>query len=224
MLASSILLCSGTLVSAQSQPRQPATVQPDLAKPIPGKPVPAKPVPVQSLSVQPIPALPKDVPNIGVGKLPTPTVTGVLTAVERGFDTPSKAIAQTLESVLSLFGPPNAYIIGNDVSGAFLVGGRFGTGFLHSTIAPPNPVRWRALSAGLGLGANYGRVVMLVYGIDKLEDIFGLYASLEGNFHVIIGANTSIMTRGPVSIIIISSGLGLRLSGDASGILIDKDN
>jgi hypothetical protein len=163
-------------------------------------------------------------PNISIGKLPTPSPTSILTAIERGFDFPSKALAQTAETVLSVFGVPNAYVIGNDVSGALLVGGRFGTGVLHSTVGSPSPVRWRAVSVGLGLGANYGRVVMLVYGLDKLDDLFGLYGSLEGNFHVVLGANTSMVTRGPVSIVIISSGLGLRLSGDASGILIDRDN
>jgi hypothetical protein len=200
LVAFSILLDASTGASAQNQPRPPERPR------------------------QITPALPEQLPQISVGKLPTPTPTGILTAVERGFDLPSKSIAQSVESVLSVFGTPNAYVIGNDISGALLVGGRFGTGFLHSTVAPPNPVRWRALSLGLGLGANYGRVVMLVYGIDRLEDIYGLYASLEGNFHLVLGANTSIVTRGPVSIIIISSGLGLRLSGDVSGILIDRDN
>jgi len=165
-----------------------------------------------------------EAPNIRIGTLPTPPVTSIFTAIERGFDFPSKAIAQTVETVLSLFGVPNAYIVGNDVSGAFLVGGRFGTGVLHSAVSPPIAVRWRALSVGLGLGANYGRVVMLVYGLDKLDDLFGIYGSLEGNLHVVLGANTSILTRGPVTIVIVSSGLGLRLSGDASGILIEKDN
>lgn len=210
MLALAMVLCPWLPASAQSQPRQQASPQS-----VPGQVAPGRPaLPADVL---------KDLPSISVGKLPTPTVTGILTGVERGFDTQSKAIAQTVEGVLSLFGTPNAYVIGNDVSGALLVGGRFGTGFLHSTVAPPYPVRWRALSVGLGLGANYGRVVMLIYGIDRLEDIFGLYASLEGNVHVILGANTTLLTRGPVSIVMISSGLGLRLSGDFSGILIDQD-
>jgi hypothetical protein len=162
-------------------------------------------------------------PSVNIGKLPTPSPTSILTTIERGFDFPSKAIAQTVEKVLSVFGSPNAYAIGNDVSGAFLVGGRFGTGLLHSAVGNPSPIRWRAISAGLGLGANYGRVVMLVYGLDKVEDMFGLYGSLEANLHVVLGANTSIVTRGPVTIVIVSSGLGLRLSGEASGILIDQD-
>jgi len=181
-------------------------------------------VQAQTSPKQPAPVPQGQKPNISIGRLPTPSPTNILTAIERGFDFPSKAIAQTTETVLSVVGVPNAYVIGNDVSGALLVGGRFGTGVLHSTVGSPSPVRWRAVSVGLGLGANYGRVVMLVYGLDKLEDLFGVYVSLEGNFHVVLGANTSIVTRGPVSIIIISSGLGLRLSGDAGGILIDRDD
>lgn len=165
----------------------------------------------------------REIPKVSIGRLPTPNPTGVLSTIERGFDTPSKAIAQTVENVISLLGSPNAYVVGNDVSGAFLVGGRFGTGVMHSTVAPPSPIRWRAVSLGLGLGANYGRVVMLIYGLDKLEDVFGLYASVEGNLHVGLGANTSVITSGAVTIVVVSSGLGLRLSGDIGGIYIDPD-
>jgi hypothetical protein len=166
---------------------------------------------------------PREIPKVSIGRLPTPNPTGILSTIERGFDTPSKAIAQTVENVISLLGSPNAYVVGNDVSGAFLVGGRYGTGVMHSVVAAPSPIRWRAVSLGLGLGANYGRVVMLVYGLDKLEDVFGLYGSLEGNLHVGLGANTTVITSGAVTIVIVSSGLGLRLSGDAGGIYIDPE-
>jgi hypothetical protein len=39
----------------------------------------------------------------------------------------------------------------------------------------------------------------------------------------VAGANATPMTRGDVTIVFVSSGLGLRLSGDVSGISIEKD-
>jgi hypothetical protein len=168
------------------------------------------------------PAPPPQAP-LAVGNLPAPVASDVMTAIHRAFDERSKGIAETVEAALSAFGTPSAYVTDADISGAVIVGGRYGSGMLYSAVAPPVPVKWRALSLGVGLGANHGRVVMLVYGLDALDDLFGLYASLEGNAHLVAGANATLMTRGDVTIVFVSSGLGLRLSGDLSGISIEKD-
>lgn len=160
---------------------------------------------------------------LAVGDLPAPVVSDIMSTIDRAFDERSKGIAETVEAALSVFGAPSAYVTGADLSGVVIVGGRYGSGLLYSAVAPPVPVKWRALSLSVGLGANHGRVVMLVYGLDALDDLFGLYASLEGNAHLVAGANATLMTRGDVTIVFVSSGLGLRLSGELSGISIKKD-
>ena len=82
------------------------------------------------------------------------------------------------------------------------------------------PVIWTALSVGIGLGADYGRVIMLVYGLDRQEDVFGTYASLGGSAHFLAGANATILassafgfalsTTQVASGSVIGSGLGRR--------------
>lgn len=162
--------------------------------------------------------------TIKPGQLPTAPGRDILGLVEQVFDTASKTVSIPVERSLSLFGEPNAYIVGGEVSGSFVVGGRHGVGELRFADGAPSPVTWSALSVGIGLGADYGRVIMLVYGLDRHEDVFGVYASLGGGAHFVAGANAMVLASEKARIVLISSGLGLRLSGELSRIRIEPAN
>jgi hypothetical protein len=155
------------------------------------------------------------------GQLPTTSRQDISRLVEGVFDTASKTVSIPIERSLALFGEPNAYIIGGELSGSFVLGGRHGSGELRFSDGVPTPVTWSALSVGIGLGADYGRVIMLVYGLDRREDVFGTYASLGGSAHFLAGANATILASSRARIVLISSGLGLRFSGDLSRIVIE---
>ncbi|MCA0419939.1 MAG: DUF1134 domain-containing protein [Proteobacteria bacterium] len=159
--------------------------------------------------------------DIRPGQLPTASRHDIVRLVEGVFDTASKTVSVPIERSLALFGEPNAYIVGGELSGSFVVGGRHGSGELRFSDGIPMPVVWSALSVGIGLGADYGRVIMLVYGLDRQEDVFGTYASLGGSAHFLAGANATILASSRARIVLISSGLGLRLSGDLSRIRIE---
>ena len=159
--------------------------------------------------------------QIRPGQLPTASRNEILRMVEGVFDTASKTVSLPIERSLALFGEPNAYIVGGELSGSFVIGGRHGSGELRFSEGAPEPVIWSALSVGIGLGADYGRVIMLVYGLDRREDVFGTYASLGGSAHFLAGANATILASSRARIVLISSGLGLRFSGDLSRIRIE---
>lgn len=159
--------------------------------------------------------------DIRPGQLPTASRQDIARLVEGVFDTASKTVSVPIERSLALFGEPNAYIVGGELSGSFVVGGRHGSGELRFSDGVPMPVIWTALSVGIGLGADYGRVIMLVYGLDRQEDVFGTYASLGGSAHFLAGANATILASSRARIVLISSGLGLRLSGDLSRVRIE---
>lgn len=159
--------------------------------------------------------------QIRPGQLPTTSRNDILRLVEGVFDTASKTVSLPIERAFALFGEPNAYIVGGELSGSFVVGGRHGSGELRFSDGSPEPVIWSALSVGIGLGADYGRVIMLVYGLDRREDVFGDYASLGGSAHFLAGANATILASPRARIVLISSGLGLRFSGDLSRIRIE---
>lgn len=159
--------------------------------------------------------------DVRAGRLPTTSRQDISRLVEDVFDTASKTVSIPIERSLALFGEPNAYIVGGELSGSFVLGGRHGSGELRFSDGVPVPVTWSALSVGIGLGADYGRVIMLVYGLDRHEDVFGTYASLGGSAHFLAGANATILASSRARIVLISSGLGLRLSGDLSRIVIE---
>lgn len=158
--------------------------------------------------------------DVRAGQLPTTSRQDIFRLVETVFDTTSKTVSIPIERSLALFGEPNAYIVGGELSGSFVIGGRHGSGELRFSDGNPIPVSWSALSVGIGLGADYGRVIMLVYGLDRREDVFGTYASLGGSAHFVAGANATILASARARIVLISSGLGLRFSGDLGGIVI----
>lgn len=159
--------------------------------------------------------------DIRAGQLPTTSRQDIVRLVEGVFDTASRTVSIPIERSLALFGEPNAYIVGGELSGSFVLGGRHGSGELRFSDGVPLPVSWSALSVGIGLGADYGRVIMLVYGLDRQEDVFGTYASLGGSAHFLAGANATILASSRARIVLISSGLGLRFSGDLSRIVIE---
>ncbi|WP_186418869.1 EipA family protein [Bosea sp. CS1GBMeth4] len=159
--------------------------------------------------------------DIRAGQLPTTSRQDIVRLVEGVFDTASRTVSIPIERSLALFGEPNAYIVGGELSGSFVLGGRHGSGELRFSDGNPIPVSWSALSVGIGLGADYGRVIMLVYGLDRREDVFGTYASLGGSAHFLAGANATILASPRARIVLISSGLGLRFSGDLSRIVVE---
>lgn len=136
------------------------------------------------------------------------------------FDEVSRGAGAALEKALSEFGEPVAYIVGEELSGSVVVGGRHGVGRLYLAATGPIDVTWAALSIGFGLGAEYGRVVMLVYGASDAASIYGNYASVGGSAHLLVGANVTILASDRAKIVFISSGLGLRFSADVSGLRI----
>src|ERR1700737_3871076 len=157
------------------------------------------------------------------GLLPTASGHDILGLIDQTFDAASRRVGLAVGRSFSMFGEPNAYIIGGEISGSFVIGGRHGVGQLRFAEGIPSPVTWSSLSIGVGLGADYGRVIMLVYGLDRPEHIFGTYVSVGGSAHFLVGANATILTSDRAKIVLISSGLGLRLSGDLSGLRIEPD-
>jgi len=154
------------------------------------------------------------------GLLPVTPGRDILAQIEKISDADSQRLADAVERSLAMFGEPNAYIIGSELSGALVIGKRSGVGQLHFADGSLSSVTWSALSIGVGLGADYGRVLMLVYRLDRSEDIFGTYTTIGGSSHFRVGANATIFASDRARIVLISSALGLRLSGDFSGLLV----
>ena len=63
-------------------------------------------------------------------------------AAEGVFGKGAEGLARMIEDVLKKQGEPNAYIVGREAGGAFVVGARYGSGTLYHKVEGQKPVYW----------------------------------------------------------------------------------
>ena len=78
------------------------------------------------------------------------------------FGTISRGLGQAVEAAGKRWGQPNAYILGQEASGAFVAGARYGEGVMYTRNAGDMRVYWQGPSVGFDAGADGDRTMMLV--------------------------------------------------------------
>lgn len=134
----------------------------------------------------------------------------------------TEGLAKAIEKAFADLGRPNAYIMGNEGSGAFFVGGRVGNGTLNHKIEGTREVHWIGPSIGFDAGANVSKVFALVYNLYDTEEIFRRYPAIEGSAYFVGGITMSYHQRGDVIIVPIRLGGGLRLGANLNYIKVTK--
>lgn len=135
----------------------------------------------------------------------------VMSAAEGVFGRGAEGLAKIVEKILKDQGRPNAYIAGREVSGAVVVGLRYGSGTLFHKVEGQMPIFWTGPSLGFDLGANGSKSFVLVYNLYDSADIFHRFPAAEGTAYVIGGFTASYLRRGDVVLIPIRLGVGWRL-------------
>ena len=79
----------------------------------------------------------------------------ILDAGHRFFGGVSRGLAQVAEKAFSQWGLPNGYILGEEASGAFVVGLRYGEGTLYTKNAGDLRVFWQGPSVGFDTGGDF---------------------------------------------------------------------
>ncbi len=77
----------------------------------------------------------------------------------------SRGLAMIMQKAFSQWGEPNGYILGEEGSGAFVGGLRYGDGTLYTKNAGDLRVFWEGPSIGFDAGADGARTMMLVYNL-----------------------------------------------------------
>jgi hypothetical protein len=143
-------------------------------------------------------------------------------AAEGVFGKGAQGLGKLMEDILKKQGRPNAYIVGREGGGAFVVGLRYGSGTLNHKVEGEKPVYWTGPSIGLDAGANAGSTFVLVYNLYDTEDIYKRYPSGEGIAYLVGGFNASYLRRGDVVLIPIRVGAGLRLGANVGYMKFSK--
>ena len=143
-------------------------------------------------------------------------------AAEGVFGEGAKGVAEIIRKTLKDQGQPNAYIVGREAGGAFILGLRYGSGTLHHKVEGERPVYWTGPSVGFDAGASAGSTFVLVYNLYDTEDLYKRFPAGEGQAYAIGGLNASYMRWGDVVLIPIRVGAGLRLGVNAGYMKFSK--
>ena len=149
----------------------------------------------------------------------------------RFFGSVSRGLAQVVETAVSRWGQPNGYVLGQEGSGAFVVGLRYGDGKLYTKNAGDRRVFWEGPSVGFDTGGEGARTMMLVYNLPATEAIYQRFAGIDGSAYFIGGFGMTALVREQIIVVPIRSGVGsaagrqYRLSqiyatGDLESVLI----
>lgn len=131
-------------------------------------------------------------------------------AAEGFFGSTTQGLAEIIEKVFSDLGRPTAYITGEEVSGAFVVGLRYGKGDLNIKAGGTSKIFWQGPSIGFDIGGNASKSFVLIYGATTKEQIYARFPGVEGTFYFVAGLGVNYQGDGDVTLAPIRTGVGLR--------------
>jgi hypothetical protein len=129
----------------------------------------------------------------------------------RFFGTVSRGLALTVQEAVKRWGEPNGYILGQEASGAFIGGLRYGEGTLHTRNAGERRIFWQGPSVGFDFGGEGARTMMLVYNLPAVEALYQRFVGVDGSAYFVGGFGMTAAIAGDMVLVPIRSGVGARL-------------
>ena len=126
----------------------------------------------------------------------------------------AEAAGGAIERVFKDNGRPTDYIAGEEASGAFFGGARYGRGLLYMKNRPPIEVFWQGPSVGWDFGGNASRVFTLCYNLQYPEVIFQRFPGVEGSAYLVAGLGVNYLRSDEVTLAPIRAGVGIRLGAN----------
>jgi hypothetical protein len=130
------------------------------------------------------------------------------------FGVTAEAAGAVITHVFNDNGRPTGYIAGEEASGAFGVGLRYGKGLLYMKNRRPEEVFWQGPSFGWDVGGNASRNFTLCYNIQRPDEIFQRFPGVEGTAYLIGGMGVNYQRSDTITLAPIRAGLGLRLGAN----------
>lgn len=127
------------------------------------------------------------------------------------FGTISRGLASVVEEATRRWGQPNAYVLGQEASGAFVAGARYGEGSMYTRNAGDRKIYWQGPSVGFDAGAEGARTMMLVYNLPSTQAIYRRYGGIDGSAYFIGGFGMTALVADGVVVAPIRTGVGARL-------------
>jgi hypothetical protein len=134
----------------------------------------------------------------------------------RFFGAVSRGLAETVQEAVRRWGLPNGYILGQEASGAFFGGLRYGEGKMYTRNAGDQRVFWQGPSLGFDAGADGDRTMMLVYNLPAVDAVFRRFGGIDGSAYFIGGFGFTALGSENIIVVPIRTGLGARLGINVS--------
>jgi hypothetical protein len=134
----------------------------------------------------------------------------------RFFGAVSRGLAEAVQEAGRRWGQPNGYILGQEASGAFFGGLRYGEGKMYTRNAGDQRVFWQGPSLGFDAGADGDRTMMLVYNLPTVDAVFRRFGGLDGSAYFIGGFGFTALGSDNIIVVPIRTGLGARLGINVS--------
>ena len=179
----------------------------------PLQPAPSEQAPIQQAPMQSAPLQQAPPPQ----RAPGPATFGpdeLVGAGHKFFGNVSRGLASVIERAVSQWGLPNGYVLGEEGSGAFVAGLRYGEGTLYTKNAGDLRVYWQGPSVGFDWGGDGARTMTLVYNLPATNAIYQRFAGVDGSAYIIGGFGMTALTANNIVLVPIRSGIGLRLGAN----------
>ncbi len=134
----------------------------------------------------------------------------ILAKAKDFFGMTTEGLAKAIEKVFEDLGRPNAYITGEEISGAIVVGVRYGNGILNRKTGGSRKVYWQGPTVGFDFGADASKMFILIYHLPDTESLFQRFPAVDGSFYFIAGVGVNYQRSGGITQAPIRTGVGLR--------------
>ncbi|MGE0742455.1 MAG: DUF1134 domain-containing protein [Hyphomonadaceae bacterium] len=139
----------------------------------------------------------------------------IVEAAEAFFGAGAEGVAAVVSHVFSDLGRPNAYIQGEEASGAIGVGLRYGDGRLRMKGSRGTTrVYWQGPSIGFDTGGNASKVFTLAYRLPNPDAIFERFPGVDGSAYFVGGVGVNYQRRDDITLAPMRAGVGFRVGAN----------
>ena len=136
------------------------------------------------------------------------------------FGVTTEVMAKAVQRATEDLGLPDAYIKGDEGSGAFVLGLRYGSGWLIRKNMEPKKVYWKGPSIGFDFGGNGSKVFVLVYDLKHEERLYQRFPGVEGSIYFIAGIGVNYLRMDGVTLAPMRTGVGFRAGVNAHYLVL----
>lgn len=140
------------------------------------------------------------------------------------FGVTTEAFAKAVQRVFRDQGLPDAYVKGDEGSGAFVVGLRYGSGYLVRKEHEPLKVYWQGPSVGFDFGGNASKAFILIYNLRHEDRLFQKFPGVEGTFYFVAGIGVNYARSGGITLAPMRTGVGLRAGANAGYLTFTREH